>query len=167
MGTPKKFGVLLYSTEPDAPPQDRALSSMTGLSSGHQDPEPSLPCALHSPSQPCSWEEEEGGQGGQPAGGPSSASSFCPLRGEQGLPNPWEQEVGEKATPGHTTLYCARAPPLINVAETVSWILTKQITAATWREASRGEGRRLSLPYGTQNPVSFSPHNFPFQGSGH
>lgn len=61
MGTPKKFGVLLYSTEPDAPPQDGALSSMTGLSSGHQDPEPSLPCALYSPNQPCSWEEEEGG----------------------------------------------------------------------------------------------------------
>lgn len=40
-----------------------------------------------------------------------SASSFRPQGGEQGLPNPWEQEVREKATPGHTTLYCTRAPP--------------------------------------------------------
>lgn len=54
--------------------------------------------------------------------------------------HPWEQEVGEKATPGHRAPYHLGAPPLINMGEPESWIPTRPAGSSSQRAASQGAG---------------------------
>lgn len=135
-------------------PQGRVPGPMAGLKAQDfrvQDPELSLPCLRpprHKP-QPASVPGRKTWEGKGTRLPHSVLELENPVR-EQGPPSPGEQEVGGKATSGHRTIYGTGAPPPHKCGQPRSWILTRQITAAPWRQAGRG------------NLVSLNPHNCPF-----
>ena len=94
------------------------------------------------PTDQGSWEEQEGGQGGQPPSGYCSASSFHPPVRRAQSTQPLSARSGGKG--------CIRAhDPLLHrspIPHKRGWTGVLDLNQT---DDSRGAGWRLSLPYGT------------------
>lgn len=143
-GGPGKAGILPWFIHSSIPVGPRGWVHTHGT--GAYSPEPdthleagtpgsSAPPAPLPPNHQFSGEEDEGGPGSQAArdlGGLLILSQVGKASEESKVPQALGAGSGRSPS--------AREPhPLVSAAEPAPWILTKQITAAPWRGASRAE----------------------------